>query len=211
MVPLVHVAGLTTAPMSDETVIPHPLPALLQGLDREAWKDFYLDNRRIVRGILASFVGYVPEVDDLTQQVFATAANLVRSGAVVLRGQPSGLRAWLAAIADRHGRDERRRRRGARQTWIANDVEGRVDAGPDPVARQTLSHAQKVWERLPEPLQTPWILRHLERMTVDEIARTVGISPATVKRRLTHAEAQFRAMADLDPVLVDYFRDGGCA
>jgi DNA-directed RNA polymerase specialized sigma24 family protein len=52
-------------------------------------------------------------------------------------------------------------------------------------------------------------LRHLERMTVDEIARTLEISAATVKRRLTQADAQFQAMADLDPVLVDYFRDGG--
>ncbi len=90
-------------PESDAVVHRHPLPALLQALDREAWKDFYLDHRRLVRGILASFVGYGPEVEDLTQQVFATATTLVRSGAVVLRGQPSGLRAWLAAIADRHG------------------------------------------------------------------------------------------------------------
>jgi RNA polymerase sigma-70 factor, ECF subfamily len=218
---LVHVASSTTAPMSDERREgiepfaspaaggPHPLPALLQKLDREAWKDFYLEHRRLVRGILASFTDYGPELEDLTQQVFATAAHLVRSGAVVLRGQPSGLRAWLAAIADRHGRDERRRRRGARYASTPNDVGERVDAGLDPVVHQTLNHARQVWERLPEPLQSPWILRHLERMTVDEIARTLEISAATVKRRLTEANAQFESMANLDPVLVDYFRDGG--
>ncbi len=199
-------------PGSDAAIRPDPLAALLQALDRDAWKDFYLGNRRLVRGILASFTGYGPEIDDLTQQVFATATSLVRSGSVVLRGQPSGLRAWLAAIADRHGRDERRRRRGAAyQASIANEIEARVDAGIDPIVHQTLSHARRVWERLPEPLQTPWILRHLERMTVDEIARTMEVSPATVKRRLVQADAQFQAMADLDPVLVDYFRDGGRA
>jgi RNA polymerase sigma factor (sigma-70 family) len=194
---------------SEAAARPHSLPALLQRLDREAWKHFYLEHRRLVRGILASVSGYGPELDDLTQQVFATAANLVRSGAVVLRGQPSGLRAWLAAIADRHGRDERRRRRSALHASIPNDVGERVAAGLDPVIYQTLCHARQVWERLPEPLESPWILRHLERMTVDEIARTLEISAATVKRRLTQADAQFQAMADLDPVLVDYFRDGG--
>jgi len=216
---LVHVASSTTASMSDERregfeplepgAVPssHPLPALLQRLDREAWKAFYEDHRRLVRGILASVAGYGPELEDLTQQVFATAASLVRSGTVVLRGQPSGLRAWLAAIADRHGRDERRRRRSVHRAPIANDAEERVDVGLDPVAHQTLTHARQVWERLPEPLQTPWILRHLERMTIDEIAQTTKVSAATVKRRLTQADAQFRAMADLDPVLVDYFRD----
>ena len=172
---------------------PHPPPALLQSLGPERLEDFYRDHRRLVRGILASF-GYGPELDDLTQQVFATATTLVRSGAVVLRGQPSGLRAWLAAIADRHGREERRRRRGMPREAIADDfAESAWPSASTRSSTRTLSHARQVWERLPEPLQTPWILRHPERMTVDEIARATEVLAATVKRRLTQADAQFQA------------------
>src|SRR5690242_17745090 len=45
-----------------------PLAARLQGLDRDAWEAFYREHRRLVRGVLAAFVGYGPELADLTQQ-----------------------------------------------------------------------------------------------------------------------------------------------
>jgi RNA polymerase sigma-70 factor (ECF subfamily) len=183
----------------------------LQALDREAWKALYLENRRLVRGVLASRIGYGPEVEDLTQQVFATAAMLVRDGKAVLRGDSAGLRSWLAAIAHRLGFSERRRqlsRRGA----PGEDVEdASTEAPADAEARQTLRHARAAWEKLPERLQAPWLLRHLERMTIGEIAATLSISAATAKRRIAEADVRFAAMAERDPVLRDYLRRGDSA
>jgi RNA polymerase sigma factor (sigma-70 family) len=182
-----------------------PLAARLQALDRETWKAFFTAQRRLVRGILAGCVGYGADVEDLTQQVFVTAASLVQSGRVVLRGDESGMRAWLAAIADRIGRAERRRLGVARtalgQEGNDADAGGR---GLDPVIYQTLCRARSAWERLPERLQSFWRLRHLERMTIEEVAAATSASCATVKRRLTQADRLFSAMVQADPVLRDY-------
>jgi RNA polymerase sigma factor (sigma-70 family) len=183
------------------------LVAGLQALDRDAWKALYLENRRLVRGVLASRVGYGAELEDLTQQVFATAALLVRDGKAVLRGDAAGLRSWLAAIAHRLGLSERRRQRSAGA--IADDEDAAsAQAQADPEARQTLRHARAIWEKLPDRLQDPWLLRRLERMTISEIAAALSISPATAKRRIAEADARFAAMADRDPVLRDYVRHG---
>jgi RNA polymerase sigma factor (sigma-70 family) len=181
----------------------------LQALDRDAWRALYLENRRLVRGVLASHVGYGPEIEDLTQQVFATAATLVRDGKATLRGDSAGLRSWLAAIAHRLGFSERRRQRsaGGAPRDGAEDAAG-AGAPQDPEARQTLRHARAAWERLPERLQAPWLLRRLEHMTIDEIGATLSISPATAKRRIAEADVRFDAMADQDPVLRDYVRRG---
>jgi RNA polymerase sigma factor (sigma-70 family) len=196
-------------PPEDAPIAEMALTVRLQALDPDAWEALYVHNRRLVRGVLAGIIGYGPELDDLTQQVFATAATLVRGGRVALHGDATGVRAWLAAIADRLGRGELRRIRAARQTLTADEPVGSPEGGADPVARQTLRHARAAWERLPDRLQTPWLLRHLERMTIDEIAATTAMSAATVKRRLAEADERFAALADGDPVLRDYFRRGG--
>lgn len=177
----------------------------LQALEREAWKALYLGNRRLVRGVLATHVGYGLEIEDLTQQVFVTAATLVRDGKAALHGGPLGLRSWLAAIAHRLGFSERRRQRGARGApEVDTDIVAGTEAHASPEARQTLRRARALWEQLPERLQAPWLLRRLERMTIDEIAATLAISAATAKRRIAEADARFNAMAERDPVLRDY-------
>jgi RNA polymerase sigma-70 factor (ECF subfamily) len=184
------------------------LDVRLQALDRGAWRDLYVAHRRLVRGVLAGCVGYSAELDDLTQQVFLTATSLVQSGRVVLRGDASGVRAWLVAIAARHGMAERRRRRSAPQPLLDEaPVPEEIDVGLDPIAHQALSRARAAWERLPEAVRLIWCLRRLERMTIDEIAAAVELSPATVKRRLVDADRQFAAMAEADPVLRDYLRE----
>ncbi len=178
-------------------------------MEPEAWRRFFLRHRRLVRGVLATCVGYTAELEDLTQQVFVTAASLVRSGRVSLRGDEGGLRAWVAAIAVRVGYAEQRRRRTSGLVLASEATPGPSDL--DPEARQVLEHACSVWERLPGRLRVPWLLRHLERFTVAKIASVLGISPATVKRRLRLADSQFRALANADPVLREYLGTAGAA
>ena len=187
--------------------LPELLP--LERMDREAWRTFYLRERRLVRAVLVGFTGYAADLEDLVQQVFLTAATLVGSGRVTLRGDERGLRAWVCAIAFRTGCAEQRRRRTASLCQL--DEDALAAALPDPGARQVLRHAERVWERLPTRLRPAWVLRHLERMTVGEIALALGISPATVKRRLAEADRQFRTLANADPVLREYLANGAAA
>jgi DNA-directed RNA polymerase specialized sigma24 family protein len=88
------------------------------------------------------------------------------------------------------------------------DHESAPQVHADPIARQTLRRARALWQQLPERLQAPWLLRHLERMTIDEIAAALSISAATAKRRISEADRRFEAMVDRDPVVRDYLRRG---
>jgi RNA polymerase sigma factor (sigma-70 family) len=189
--------------------LPPPELLPLQRMEREAWRAFYLRHRRLVRVVLAGFAGYTADLEDLVQQVFVTAATLVRSGKVTLRGDEGGLRAWVCAIAVRTGCAYQRRRKAV---GLRPADEATLGAAlPDPGARQVLRHAQRVWEKLPSRLGPAWLLRHLERMTVGEIALVLGISTATVKRRLGEADRQFQSLANADPVLREYLGNGAAA
>ena len=185
------------------------LSVRLGRLDRRAWRSFYLGHRRLVSAVVAASVGYGEGLDDVVQEVFVTAVRLVRSGRVLLRGDPAGLRAWLLAITRRVARSEARGRSRADARRIEHDWEGHGAAAADPVLVQTLERARELVGRLPERLRSVWVLRHLERMTIEEVAQTTDLSPATVKRRLGRAEERFLRLALRDPVVREYLGHGG--
>jgi RNA polymerase sigma-70 factor (ECF subfamily) len=197
-----RVAGWTceSEPVGGET----DLAVRLGRLDRAAWKSFYLGHRRLVTAVVAASVGYGAGLDDVVQEVFMTAVRLVRSGRVRLRGDPAGLRAWLLAITRRVARTEARGRSRADARRIEYDGKGAGAAPADPVLVQTLARARELVGRLPERLRVVWVLRRLEHMTVEEVARATDMSPATVKRRLGRAEERFLRLAMRDPVVRDY-------
>jgi RNA polymerase sigma factor (sigma-70 family) len=187
------------------------LSARLGRLERGAWTSFYLEHRRLVSAVLAAAVGHGEGLDDddLVQEVFVTAVSLVRSGRVGLHGDPVGLRAWLLAITRRVARTEARSRRRTRARRTEYDWEGHGVPAADPALVQALGRARALLATLPDRLRIPWILRHFERMTINETALATGVSSATVKRRLGRAEKRFRRLAQADPAVRDYLRHGG--
>jgi RNA polymerase sigma factor (sigma-70 family) len=195
--------GDSAAPSSDAD-----LSARLGRLERSAWRSFYLEHRRLVSAVLGSAIGYGEGLDDVVQDVFVKALGLVRSG-VRLRGDRTGVRAWLLEITRHLGRAEARRRARTRARRIEYDGEDHGTAHPDPALAQVSDRALTLVAELPDRLRIPWVLRNLERMTIDEVALATGLSPATVKRRLGRADAQFRHRALGDPVVGDYLRRGG--
>jgi len=198
-----------------------PLPSLRQmgeddlstrlgRMQTEAWETLYLDHRRLVRGVLASYLGYVADLEDVTQEVFERALDLVASGKVRPSGDASGMRAWLVAIALRLARAERRRRAKHRSDRRAAEFEpAAVTSGLDPESWQVLRRAQALLAKLPERLRVPWVLRHLEHMTLEEVAASTGVSLATVKRHLTQANTRFARLARCDAVLREHLTEGG--
>jgi RNA polymerase sigma-70 factor (ECF subfamily) len=185
------------------------ISARLGRLDRSAWTSFYLEHRRLVSAVLASVIGYGESLDDVVQEVFVTAVSLVRCGHVRLEGDRAGIRAWLLAITRRLARAEARRRKSTCTRRIEYDWESHGAARPDPALVQVLRRAQQLLADLPDRLRIPWVLRHLEQMTIDEAALATGVSTATVKRRLGRAEERFRHLALRDPIVRDYLRHGG--
>jgi len=185
-----------------------PLSARLSELEIEAWESLYLQNRRLIRSLLAAQLGYTAELDDVTQQVFETAFGLVQSGKVRLKGEQSGMRAWLVAIAQRLAHAEVRRRSKLHQ----QDAPAPGDLGTtimDPVGWQLLQRTRTLVAKLPPRLRVPWLLRHLEDMSLEEIAMSCGASLATIKRRLLRADRRFSKLAASDSVLREHLNDGG--
>jgi len=186
-----------------------PLAERLQRLELDAWAGLYIEHWRLIRGVLVGHLGYTADLEDVTQQVFETALKLVSSHKAQLSGDSSGLRAWLVAIALRLARAERRRQF---KTWFSSEqpeCENQSTDPLDPASMQLLQRAHRVLLLLPAKLRSPWLLRHLERMSLDEIATSTGVSLATVKRRLLAADQRFQKLAQRDPVLREHLQSGG--
>lgn len=181
----------------------------LQRLELEAWETLYVEHRRLIRGVLASHIGYTAELEDVAQQVFETALQLVHGGKVTLSGDSSSMRAWLVAIALRLARSERRRQFKANLATDPPRDETQSSDPLDPTSMQLLRCAHRVLAKLPDHLRSPWLLRHLERMSLEEIATSTGVSLATVKRRLVAADERFHKLAQRDPVLREHLQQGG--
>jgi RNA polymerase sigma-70 factor (ECF subfamily) len=178
----------------------------LASLEIDAWDSLYVEHRRLIRGVLASHLGYSAELEDVTQQVFETALDLVESGKTRLTGTPSGMRAWLVAIAVRLARSERRRSHKAARHESMPD-ESITSQSTEPEVWQLLTRTQALVAQLPERLRIPWLLRHLEGMRLEEIATCCGISLASTKRRLLRAERRFGALAEHDAVLREHLAE----
>jgi DNA-directed RNA polymerase specialized sigma24 family protein len=62
-----------------------------------------------------------------------------------------------------------------------------------PDAAFELGILYRLVETMPEKLRTPLILRHLDDASLEDIGRLMGISLATVKRRLNAGQAELSA------------------
>lgn len=211
---MLHVAGYPVEPHSavgtgeDSQAESEDLCDRLARLDLDAWESLYVRHRRLIRGVLASHLGYSAELEDITQQVFETALDLVESGKTKLSGTREGMRAWLVAIALRLARSERRRSyKGAKHDSMPSESIRSVSTEPE--VWQLLIRTQTLVAQLPDRLRTPWLLRHLEGMLLEEIAASCGISLATTKRRLSSAEKRFSALAERDAVLREHLQERG--
>jgi RNA polymerase sigma-70 factor, ECF subfamily len=141
-----------------------------------------------VERLLVRTLGRDDEVEDALQETFEVAfrdAHRLRS--------PDRLQSWLASIAVfvARGMLRKRKRRWLRffdpvslpETIALTDVEVTLE----------LKHALAAIDALPHEERIAFTLRRLEGMELTEVAEAMGISLATVKRRLTSAEQLFDA------------------
>ena len=151
-----------------------------------------------LRRVLARVMGVDDELPELLHDTFVAAFGSLDG----LRDE-SCLKAWLTRIAVFTARGCIRRRR--RRRWLEFRAPEAVEETPasyaEPEDVQALRRAYVALGKLDVDERIVFTLRYLEQMTVDEAADACGVSPATVKRRLTRAEQRFSALAREDPVL----------
>jgi RNA polymerase sigma-70 factor, ECF subfamily len=147
---------------------------------REIWRRFVPLVRRIVRRTL----GPEHDVEDVVQDVFLRLFDKLPG----LR-DPEALRAFLVSISIRSVRYELRRRRVRRLVGLRPNAELHdlrvVSADHD--ARHALLHLYRLLNRLSFRERTAFVLRYVEDMDIDEVARALEVSVPTTRRALARA------------------------
>ena len=160
----------------------------------EAWRRF----APMVLMAAERALGSKSEAQDVAQEVFC---RLFRK-ASTLR-EPDALRSFVFSFAVRVLKSELRTKKA--RAWLSfHRPETLVELGVGTVdveARDLLRRFYGLLDRLSAQDRIVFALRHLESMTVEEIAASMDLSVSTVKRRLTHGMDRFTRMLASDPEL----------
>ncbi len=152
----------------------------------------------LVHRIVSRALGPDAEVEDVTQEIFYRLFTRVRS----LR-KPESLRSFVVSFALRIVKWELRRRRARR--WLTLSETGELPDNQLLYVTADTRYALRRLYRLLDQLATRdrlvLVLRHVEGMTLEEIAEVLGISLATVKRSLQYGAARLSALVDSDAAL----------
>lgn len=149
--------------------------------------------RRLIRTL-----GRDDEIADALQETFEIA---FRDAHRIT--EPRKLRSWLGSIAVfvARGMLRKRRRRWLRFFDPAELPEQAIES--DAAAGVEARAVVRVLDRMPDEERLALTLRKLEEMELTEVAEAMGISLATVKRRLRSAEERFAGLLAEEPALVE--------
>lgn len=157
----------------------------------EPWAQEALFRRHapMVNGLALRILGRDSEVDDLVQDSFIRAFDALGS-----LNEPQAFAAWLGSIVVRTASKLLRRRKlltrlGLRRPSEPIDLEAIVGRSAPPDAAAELRAIYTMIDAMPVDVRVPLVLRRVEGMALEEIAAYVGVSLATVKRRVAAGEA----------------------
>jgi RNA polymerase sigma-70 factor (ECF subfamily) len=138
------------------------------------------------------------EAEDCVQETFAIAlerlADLRDGGA---------LRGWLAQIAVSQVRRRYRKKKLLRFFGFGRDedatpIEGFAWTGATPDVHAELAKLGASLTACPPEERLAWCLRNVEGYALEEVASACRCSLATVKRRISAADAHIRARMDVE-------------
>ncbi len=168
--------------------------ALMSGVSNApelAWERY----APLVHRIVSRAIGPDAEVEDVTQEIFYRL--FARIG--TLR-KPEALRSFVISFAIRIVKWELRRRRARR--WLTLSETGEVPDEQllvmDAESRYGIRRLYTMLDRLTTRERLVLVLRHVEGMTLEEIADAMDLSLATVKRGLRRATLRVSQMVDSD-------------
>lgn len=164
-------------------------PAAVEALVREHGARVYGFCRQLARTRA--------DADDVYQQAFLRIMDM--PGTLDAGGNPAG---FVMAVAARVWRDEVRKR--SRRERIAPTVDaddplaGCEPAAPDRVedgleADQARRDVRRAVRRLPDKMRAPVLLHYAGGLSVEDVARALGIPEGTVKSRLNRARGMLRS------------------
>jgi RNA polymerase sigma-70 factor (ECF subfamily) len=148
-----------------------------------------------VFGLCYRMLGRHHDAEDVAQETFAAAF-----GAWSQLRDPERLRFWLLQIAIRKVHRRFRRRKLLRALGFDD---GAYDATLDVLARSDcpqetrmeLSLLSKALDKLSTNDRVAWMLRHVEGLSLEEVAQECGCSLAAAKRRISSASQRISRFA----------------
>jgi RNA polymerase sigma-70 factor (ECF subfamily) len=169
----------------------HLMDAVLVGSARggEAWAQEALFRRHapLAMGLAHRLLGSDADLEDVVQEAFFRAL-----GSLHRLRDPQAFASWLAGIVVRTVRELLRRRRllariGLRPAAPLDPDLALAPTTPPDVAAE-LRGIYAALAPVPAQARLAFLLRHVERYSLPEIAEMLGCSLSTAKRRLADAE-----------------------
>ena len=143
--------------------------------------------RAYVAKIGRRILGSSSEVDDLIQDVFLATVRDIHK-----LEDPARLAAWLGTITTRMAR--RRRFKISIHPPALEDpdlaLDRIIEEGPSPESTADLAGSVERVLGLPEELKTPWLLKHVEGHTLEDVAKRCDCSLSTAQRRIQTANGR---------------------
>ncbi len=142
-----------------------------------------------VAAIATRILGRQAEVEDVVQEVFSLAVGGLRR-----REDHREIKSWLATVTVRRAVQQLR----LRAFWSVFDLadEPSYDTLADPASdsqeRELIGDVYRALDRVPPRQRVPWVLRHVEGQSLEQVAERCGCSLATVKRRISAAHDRIR-------------------
>lgn len=193
--PLSLVVGEKSQPASD-AVLAQRLIDGDQAALTEAWRRF----APMVLTTAERALGSRSTAEDVAQEVFYRLFRTAKG----LR-DPNALRSFVYSIAVRVLKSQLRYQRV--RAWLTlRRPETLVDLRHvtlDVESRELLRRFYTLLCRLSDRDRLVFILRRVDHMTVEETADVMGVSPATVKRSMSHATERLARWVGADPSLAE--------
>jgi len=193
------------APARGGEVVPFPgsgpsdaqLVEAARGGQRWATEALFRRHVRFVNGLAFRLLPRDAELDDLVQDSFIEAfSGLARLA------DPGAFKGWLGAIVVRTAHKRIRRRRLLERLGLRRrepiDLEAVVGSSSSAEHALALRRVYALLESMDPEERIALVLRRVEGLELTEVADRMGLSLATVKRRLTKAEAVLATAQRLD-------------
>jgi RNA polymerase sigma-70 factor (ECF subfamily) len=168
--------------------------------DKAAFEYLVISYQRKVVGVAWRMLGNQEDARDAAQDTFLKAYKYLNSFDAT-----QDFSGWLYRIAVNACRDIARKRQGS-DRMISFEVEheaGNFDrlASPDNVEAMAIKAQQRALisealKSLSEKERSAVVLRDLEGLETEEVARILGSSPATVRSQISAGRAKIRAFRD---------------
>jgi RNA polymerase sigma-70 factor (ECF subfamily) len=169
-----------------------------RGGERHAQRELYRRYAGPLYSCVARLLGRSAEAEDVVQDAFLDAFQDLESLA-----EPERFGGWLRSIAVHKVHRRLRRRQLLQRLGFSSGEQDvtlspAVDPAAGPFVKTMLSQVDRALLKLAPNLRIAWLLRHVEGQPLEDIAEQRGVSLATIKRHLKHAEEALRQHMDFE-------------